>query len=80
MVRYRYYQRGLFEALLPDADKLWPDPLRRIDSVLEDDGVIETIAEALEKRWRLRPVGPAGNARGRGAADAHPQTSLSMEL
>lgn len=64
MVRHRYYQRSVFEVILPDANKLWPDALRRIDSLLEDDGLIETVAGALEKRWpqsrrRGRPGTPA---------------------
>ena len=64
MVRRRQRERSLFEALLPDADKLWPAWLKRIDTVLEDEAVIETIATALERRWpqsrkRGRPGTPA---------------------
>ncbi len=64
MVRRRQRERSLFEILLPDGHKLWPDWLRRIDTLLEDEGVIETVAQALEARWpqsrrRGRPGTPA---------------------
>lgn len=64
MVRRRQRERSLFEVLLPDGHKLWPDWLRRIDTLLEDEAVIETIAQALEARWpqsrrRGRPGTPA---------------------
>jgi IS5 family transposase len=51
MVQRRQRERSLFEVLLPDGHKLWPDWLRRIDIALEDEAVIEVIAQALEKRW-----------------------------
>ena len=64
MVRRRPRERSLFEVLLPDGHKLWPDWLRRIDTLLEDEAVIEAVAEALEARWpqsrrRGRPGTPA---------------------
>jgi len=64
MVRRKQRERSLFEVLLPDGHKLWPDWLRRIDSVLEDEAVIEVVALALEARWpesrrRGRPGTPA---------------------
>src|SRR5919106_5508734 len=64
MVQRRQRERSLFEVLLPDGHKLWPDWLRRIDTVLEDDAVIEVVAQALEGRWpqsrrRGRPGTPA---------------------
>jgi IS5 family transposase len=64
MVRRRQRERSLFEVLLPDGHKLWPDWLRRIDTLLEDDAVIEVVAQALETRWpesrrRGRPGTPA---------------------
>jgi IS5 family transposase len=54
----------LFEVLLPDGHKLWPDWLRRIDTLLEDEAVIDVVAQALETRWpqsrrRGRPGTPA---------------------
>jgi IS5 family transposase len=49
----------LFEVLLPDGHKLWPDWLRRIDTLLEDEAVIEVVAQALEQRW------PQSRRRGR---------------
>ena len=63
-VRRRQRERSLFEVLLPDGHKLWPDWLRRIDTVLEDEAVIEVVAQALEARWpqsrrRGRPGTPA---------------------
>src|SRR3954465_15147199 len=64
MVRRRQRERSLFEVLLPDADKLWPAWLKRIDTVLGHEAVIESIAPALERRWpqsrrRGRPGTPA---------------------
>jgi IS5 family transposase len=64
MVRRRKQDRSLFEVLLPDADKLWPTWLKRIDTLLEDEAVIDTVVAALEQRWpqsrrRGRPGTPA---------------------
>jgi len=59
MVQRRQRERSLFEVLLPDGHKLWPDWLRRIDMALEDEAVIEVVAQALEKRW------PQSRRRGR---------------
>jgi hypothetical protein len=38
---------------------MWPDWLRKIDTLLEDDAVIEVVAQALERRW------PQSRRRGR---------------
>ncbi|MDQ3418989.1 MAG: transposase [Acidobacteriota bacterium] len=64
MVRRRQRERSLFEVLLPDDHKLWPDWLRRIDTVLEDETVPDAVTQALEARWpqsrrRGRPGTPA---------------------
>lgn len=64
MVQRRHRERSLFEVLLPDGHKLWPDWLRKIDTLLEDEVVIETVAQGLEARWpqsrrRGRPGTPA---------------------
>lgn len=64
MVRLRQGQRSVFEPLLPDASKLWPDDLKRIDALLEDERLLEPIVRALESRWpqsrrRGRPGTPA---------------------
>src|SRR6478672_7313561 len=64
MVQRRQRERSLFEVLLPDGHKLWPDWLRKIDALLEDEAVIEVVAQALEARWpqsrrRGRPGTPA---------------------
>jgi transposase-like protein DUF772/DDE family transposase len=59
MVQRRQRERSLFEVLLPDGHKLWPDWLRKIDTLLEDEAVIETVAQALEARW------PQSRRRGR---------------
>ena len=64
MVQRRQRERSLFEVLLPDGHKLWPDWLRRIDTLLEDEAVIEVVAQSLEARWpqsrrRGRPGTPA---------------------
>ena len=64
MVQRRQRERSLFEVLLPDGHKLWPDWLRRVDTLLEDEAVTEVVATALEARWpqsrrRGRPGTPA---------------------
>src|SRR6187200_95753 len=64
MVQRRQRDRSLFEILLPDGHKLWPDWLRRIDTLLEDDAMLDVVAQALEARWpqsrrRGRPGTPA---------------------
>jgi len=59
MVQRRQRERSLFEVLLPDGHKLWPDWLRKIDLLLEDDAVIDVVAQALEARW------PQSRRRGR---------------
>jgi len=64
MVQRRQRERSLFELLLPDGHKLWPDWLRKIDTLLEDEAVIEVVAQGLEARWphsrrRGRPGTPA---------------------
>lgn len=59
MVQRRKRERSLFEVLLPDGHKLWADWLRRIDTLLEDEAVIDTVATALERRW------PQSRQRGR---------------
>src|SRR6202049_3002687 len=59
MVQRRQRERSLFEVLLPDGHKLWPDWLRRIDTLLEDEAVIDTVVTALGQRW------PQSRGRGR---------------
>ena len=59
MVQRRQSERRLFEVLLPDGHKLWPDWLRKIDTLLKDEAVIEGVAQALETRW------PQSRRRGR---------------
>src|SRR5260370_1270419 len=59
MVQRRQRERILLEVLLPDGHKLWPDWLRKIDTLLEDEGVIEVVAKGLEARW------PQSRRRGR---------------
>jgi IS5 family transposase len=54
----------LWEAVLPDAEKLWPADLRCIDELLEDEAVLEPVVSALQERWtqsrrRGRPGTPA---------------------
>ncbi len=58
MVQRRQRERSLFEVLLPDGHKLWPDWLRKIDTLLEDEAVIEVVA----RRWKRagRRAGGAG--------------------
>lgn len=50
MVRRAYRQRSLVEVLLPDGDKLWDPTLRRIDSILDDEILVDRVAEALGAR------------------------------
>ncbi len=50
MVRRAYTQRSLVEVLLPDADKLWDPTLRRIDTLLDDDELVDRMADALARR------------------------------
>src|SRR5881628_2177219 len=50
MVRRAYRQRSLIEVLLPDADKLWDPTLRRIDALLDDEALVDRVAEALAQR------------------------------
>jgi IS5 family transposase len=50
MVRRAYRQRSLVEVLLPDADKLWDPTLRGIDTLLDDDVLVDRVAEALAQR------------------------------
>ena len=50
MVRRAYRQRSLVEVLLPDADKLWDPTLRRIDALLDDEGLVDRVTEALAQR------------------------------
>jgi transposase, IS5 family len=50
MVRRAYRQRSLVEVLLPDADKLWDPTLRRIDTLLDDEALVDRVVEALAQR------------------------------
>src|SRR5882672_3962610 len=50
MVRRAYRQRSLVAVLLPDADKLWDSTLREIDALLDDDVLVDRVAEALAQR------------------------------
>jgi IS5 family transposase len=64
MVRRRERQRSLWEVVLPEANKLWPADLRRIDTLLDEADVLDPIVAALEARWaqsrrRGRPGTPA---------------------
>jgi IS5 family transposase len=50
MVRRAYRQRSLVEVLLPDADKLWDSTLRRIDTLLDDEVLVDRVTDALARR------------------------------
>src|SRR5438874_2036366 len=64
MVRRAYRQRSLVEVLLTDDDKLWDATLRQIDVVLDDDVLVDRVAEALAQRH------PQSRRRGRLGAPA----------
>jgi IS5 family transposase len=49
----------VWEVVLPDASKLWPAALRRIDQLIDDEALVEVIAAALERRY------PKSRRRGR---------------
>ena len=54
MIRRRNGQRGLWDAVLfgaPDPEKLMDPALRRIDELLDDDEVIDTVMEAMRGRF-----------------------------
>src|SRR5256712_14006939 len=70
MVRRAYRQRSLGEVLLPDADKLWDATLRQIDVVLDDDVLVDRVAEA--------PVQPHPPRRRRGRPGATAAAVLSQ--
>ena len=63
MVQRRQRERSLFEVLLPDGHKLWPDWLRKIDTLLEDEAVIEVVAQALEDALAAESPPRAARAR-----------------
>ena len=50
MVQRRQRERSLFEVLLPDGHKLWPEWLRKIDTP-HDDAVLDVVARTFEARW-----------------------------
>ena len=56
MIQRAYRQRSLVEVLLPDGDKLWDDELRTIDAVLDDDVIVDRVAEALRGRRPLSAI------------------------
>ncbi len=64
MGRRRQRERSLWEVVLPDVDKMWPGALRRIDQLIDDEALVEVIAEALERRW------PQSRRRGRSGTPA----------
>ena len=72
MVRRAYQQRSLIEVLLPDADKLWDPTLRRIDALLDDEALIEVIAETLARRH------PQSSRRGLGTKSKTATESVSV--
>lgn len=54
MIRRRNGQRGLWDAVLfgaPDPEKLMDPMFRRIDELLDDDEVIDTVLEAMRGRF-----------------------------
>jgi IS5 family transposase len=53
MVRRTSPQRSLVEVLLPDGDKLWDPALRQIDTLLDDEGLLDHVTAALARRHPL---------------------------
>ena len=81
MVQRRQRERSLFEVLLPDGHKLWPDWLRKIDMLLEEEAVIEVVAHALEARWpQSRRRGRLGTPAEVVDADVDSEASVRLEL
>ena len=56
MIRRAYLQRSLVEVLLADGHKLWDDELRAIDTVLDDEAIVELVADALRRRRPLSAI------------------------
>src|SRR5262245_43578827 len=53
MVRRAYQQRSRIDVRLPDADKLWDPALRQIDTLLDDEALLDRVTEALAQRHPL---------------------------
>jgi IS5 family transposase len=53
MVRRTSPQRSLVEVLLPDGDKLWDPVLRQIDTLLDDEDLLDHVTAALARRHPL---------------------------
>jgi hypothetical protein len=70
MVRRVFPQRSVFEVLLSDGHKLWDPTLRRIDEVLDDETLVDLIADALGRRW--------SRSRGRGRVGTPAEVVLRM--
>ena len=68
MVQRRQRERSLFEVLLPDGHKLWPDWLRKIDTLLEDEAVIEVVGAGARGALAAEPAPRASRDAGRGRA------------
>jgi hypothetical protein len=67
MVRRAYRQRRLIEVLRPYADKLWDRTLRRIDALLDDEGLVDRfVAYLISDR---APLGSRASIVGRGRAE-----------
>jgi hypothetical protein len=62
-MRRAYRHRSLVEVLLPGADKLWDPTLRAIDTLLDDDVLVDRVAEA-ERHPQSRRRGRLGNPLG----------------
>jgi len=61
MLQRAFRQRSVFEVLLPDGDKLWDPGLCRIDEILDDEALVDRVADALGQRWpRSRVHGRPG--------------------
>ncbi len=91
MVQRRQRERSVFEVLLPDGHKLWPDWLRKIDTLLEDEAVIEGRRAMPRMRGqrsttdqdhdlRRHPKLPAAAALWPARLDADAEASVRLEL
>ena len=93
MVQRRQRERSLFEVLLPDGHKLWPDWLRKIDTLLEhertdilgffqsvDGANVGMIQRGERFRFALEPGEPLGVVHERFGQDLDRNVSIELRV